>query len=364
VTISETRPDFHELVLTAVERDAADGLHLTFAVPKSLKSQFQFRAGQHITVRAQIAGREERRSYSICSGPGAPLTIAIKRVEGGVFSEWAHHNLEPGMRLDAMPPAGRFVLPIADGAARTYLAIAAGSGITPVLAMIRQTLVEEPAARFVLIYGNRTTGSILFRDAIDDLKDQAMGRLMIAHVLSRGDDADVPLLAGRIDAAKLEALVPKLVPVDQIAHAVLCGPDTLIKTAMKTLQELGVPREKIGFEFFIRGREARAERPAQAAPDVAAPTGPELLVVIDGARRAVPIEAGESILDAAIRAGINVPYSCKGGMCCTCRAKLVEGTAPMAQNFSLEAWEEEKGFILTCQARPTSPRVVVDYDQM
>ena len=375
-TSPEAKPRFHALRIARVERDAADGMHVTFEVPAEARAAFRFRPGQHLTVRATIDGAEARRSYSICSGPrgkggDGALEVTIKRVEDGVFSSWAHGHLKAGAVLDVMPPSGRFTLPApvagaADGGVRTYLAVCAGSGITPVISMIRHVLADEPASHFVLIYGNRTTGSILFRDALDDLKDTALGRLTVVHVLSRGDEADVPMLAGRIDAAKLTALVPKLVPVASITHAVLCGPDTLIKTAMAALQVLGVPREKIGFEFFVRGRDERGPRveKAKAAVAEAEAQGTELVVALDGSRRTIRMRPDETILEAALRSGANAPYSCRGGMCCTCRAKLVEGLAAMDANFSLEAWEERQGFILTCQARPKSARVVVDYDQV
>lgn len=360
----EPRSQFQDLSIADVERDAADGLHITFAVPAALSEEFRFRPGQHLTLRATVEGTEVRRSYSICSGPGAPLAVAIKRVGDGLFSTWAHASLKRGDTIGVSRPAGRFGLPAADGSPRTYLAIAAGSGITPIISMLRHALVEEPEARFILIYGNRSTASILFRDALEDLKDAALGRLTVLHVLSRGEQADVPQLSGRIDADRIAALVPRLVPVASISHAVLCGPDTLIKTAMQALQALGVPRERIGFEFFVRGREPQAARAAPAATASEPAGGAELAVTLDGSRRVLTMRPGETLLEAALRGGLNAPYSCRGGMCCTCRARLVEGGASMDQNFSLEAWEEERGFILTCQARPTTDRVAIDYDQM
>lgn len=359
--------DFHPLTVTHVAKDTADAVRVALELPVRFRETFRFLPGQHVTMRTILDGAEARRSYSICSGPDDDgLTLTIKRVEGGQVSTWANTTLEAGAVLEVMPPAGRFVLPPPDGTSRTYLAIVAGSGITPVISMIRHVLAKEQDARFVLVYGNRTTASILYREVLDDLKDRALGRLTVVHVLSGGEEADVPLLAGRIDAAKIEALVPKLVPVAQISHAVLCGPDTLIKSAMKSLQALGVPREKIGFEFFIRGerRDPAATVPKPVPVAVSEPAGTELVAVLDGSRRTVVMRADETVLDAALRAGVNAPYSCRGGMCCTCRAKLVEGEAPMDQNFSLEAWEAEQGFILTCQARPKSARVVVDYDQV
>jgi ring-1,2-phenylacetyl-CoA epoxidase subunit PaaE len=359
--------DFHPLTVTRVAKDTADAVRVALAVPARLRETFRFLPGQHVTMRAHIDGGEARRSYSICSGPDDDgLTLTIKRVEAGQVSTWANATLAAGDVVDVMPPAGRFVLPAPDGTRRTYLAIVAGSGITPVISMIRHVMAKEPEARFVLIYGNRTTASILYREALDDLKDRALGRLTVVHVLSGGEEADVPLLSGRIDGEKIAALLPKLVPITAISHAVLCGPDTLIKTGMKTLQALGVPRERIGFEFFIRGerRDPASTTPRPAPVAASALAGTELVAVLDGSRRTVVMRADETVLDAALRAGVNAPYSCRGGMCCTCRAKLVEGEAALDQNFSLEAWEADQGFILTCQARPKSARLIVDYDQV
>lgn len=356
---------FHALKIVRVTPDTSDAVRLTLEPPEGVAGHFKFRPGQHLVVRAMIDGREVRRTYSICSGPDdGALEVTVKRVDGGWFSNHANDTLKVGATLEAMPPAGRFTLPESEGAARTYLAVAAGSGITPIMAMIRHAMAREPQSRFVLIYGNRTSSSILFRQELDDIKDRHLGRLTIAHVLSRGDDDDVPLLAGRIDGARLTALVPKLVAPETIDQAFLCGPGSLIKDAMGALQAMGLAREKIHFEFFKRGDATEEPRRAPAPVRAEAPQGVELVIAIDGARHTVRMQPGETILDAALRAGLNAPYSCKGGMCCTCRGKLVEGKATMAENFSLEPWEMERGFILTCQARPDTARVTVDYDQM
>lgn len=356
---------FHPLRIVRVTPDTAQAVRLTLAAPAHVAQHFTFRPGQHLVVRAMIDGREMRRTYSICSAPDdGALEVTVKRVEGGWFSNHANEALKAGDILDAMPPSGRFTLPQGDGTARTYLAVTAGSGITPVVAMIQHAMAHEPETRFVLIYGNRTAASILFRQELDDLKDRNLGRLTVAHVLSRGDDDDVPLLAGRIDAERLKALVPKLVAPAAVDQAFLCGPGSMIKQAMGALQELGLPRERIHFEFFKRGDATEEPRRAPVPARTQAPEGAELMVAIDGGRNTFRMQPGETILEAALRAGLNAPYSCKGGMCCTCRAKLVEGKATMAENFSLEPWEIERGFILTCQARPDTARVAVDYDQM
>lgn len=364
LSMSDVRTSFHPLTIKAVERDTDEAVRLHLEVPGHLRDAFQFRPGQHMAIRCMIDGAEVRRTYSICSGPGVPgLTVTIKRVASGLFSEHANLRLRAGDTLDVMAPAGRFTLPLPGERPRTYLAIAAGSGITPIVSMIRHAMVEEPGCRFVLVYGNRRVANILFREELEDLKDRHLGRLSIAHVLSQGEETDVALLAGRIDAAKLEALLPPLVPIAEIDHAFLCGPDTLIKTSMQTLQKLGLPRERIQFEFFARGesRPVRVE-PKPAKPAVEA--GPELSVTLDGSRYTISMRPDETVLDAAIRAGANAPYSCRGGMCCTCRAKVTAGEAVMQQNFSLEPWEMAAGFILTCQAKPKSDRIAVNYDHV
>jgi ring-1,2-phenylacetyl-CoA epoxidase subunit PaaE len=365
------RDQFHALPIAAVRRETADALSFALAVPEALRGTYTYRPGQHLVVRAMLDGEEVRRTYSICSDPSdGELWITVKGVGGGVFSSHAHENFAAGCSLEVMPPAGRFVAPDDCKDGRTYLAIAAGSGITPVMALIRHVLAREPNSRFTLIYGNRSVDSIIFREALDDLKDRYLGRLAVLHVLSRDVEADVPLLAGRIDADKVRRLLPLVAPPGDIDHVYLCGPGSLIKDARKALLEAGVPRERIHFEYFRVGPESAQRRtPMQRAAEsvgkaAAGATGAEVVAMLDGARQAFRVPEGQLVVDAALAAGVRVPYSCKGGMCCTCRAKLVEGKVEMLRNFSLESWEVEAGFVLTCQAQPRSSRVVLDYDAM
>ena len=358
--------DFQSLTVKAVRRETADAISLALAVPEGRAAEFAYKPGQHLVVRAMMDGAEVRRTYSICSGPGdKDLWITIKRVEGGLYSPHAH-GLSAGARIEVMPPAGRFVLPPSDGRPRTLLAVAAGSGITPIMAMIQKALETEPETRVVLIYGNRATDSIIFREALDDLKDRFLQRFTLLHVLSRDADTDVPELAGRIDGAKVERLLKALVDVNEIDHAFLCGPDTLIKDVRAKLMDMGLPRERVHFEFFRAGSEAEQRRPAVKREAVigADAKGADITVIVDGARHSFKLPEGAHVVDAATAAGIRVPYSCKGGMCCTCRAKIVEGKAAMSRNFSLEPWEVEQGFVLTCQAQARSPRLVLDFDAM
>lgn len=357
-------PDrFHVLTVAAVERDTASAVRVRLAVPEALKPSFVYKPGQHLIFRRTVDGVEQRRTYSICSGPAdGDLTVTIKALPGGLFSSHVMPSLAAGDVVEVMEPAGRFVLGEADGLARTCLAIAAGSGITPVICMIRHLLAREPESRFILVYGNRDTGSILFRRELEELKDRYLQRLTVVHVLSQGGaESDNPLLNGRIDATKIENLLPRLIDPRSISEAFLCGPGSMAKEALGALVQIGLPRERIRHEFFYRGSQPFAERtpPSAKEPDQGQH---EAILIIDGVRHQVAVHADEAIVDAALRSGLNVPYSCKGGMCCTCRAKLVEGQADMAQNFSLAPWEVERGFILTCQSRIRSGRVVVDYD--
>ena len=361
------KDQFHTLTIAAVRRETADAMSFALRVPAALREAYQFRPGQHMVVRARLGNEEVRRTYSISSGPDdTDMWITIKRVDGGMFSGHAHGALSEGSSIDVSAPAGRFAVPANDsGEARTYLAIVAGSGITPVMAMIRHVMAKDPESRFVLIYGNGRMDNIIFRAALDDLKDRYLERLTVVHVLSRDADSDVPLLSGRIDGAKIKQFMTSIVQLDDVDHVFLCGPGSLIKDARDTLLGMGLAREKIHFEYFRAGPEMAQRRVAATPAVAAAPAiGAEAILIIDGARHTLRVEPGRQIVDAALAAGIRVPYSCKGGMCCTCRAKVVEGSLKMDRNFSLEPWEMEAGFILTCQAQPTSARVVLDFDQM
>ncbi len=363
---------FHALTIAAVRRETDEAISVALIVPPDLRDTFAFKPGQFIGVRATIDGIEVRRSYSICAAPDEPdLRIAIKRVAGGTFSTWAAATLAPGMPLEVLSPSGRFVLPPGDGSVRHILALAAGSGITPVFAIVSHALAREPDCRVTLIYGNRTTDRIIFREQLEDLKDRFMGRFVLVNVLSRNEESDAPLFEGRISAEKVAALAGQVFRAADIVHAFVCGPGSMIRDVRNTLAGLGVPRDRIYQEVFASpGVPRAADRRVTSSTQVGRPvatlpeTDFEVIAVLDGARHRFAAKPGEAIIDAALRAGLRVPYACKGGMCCTCRAKLVEGQAPMTLNYSLEAWEIEKGFVLTCQAVPASPRVVVDYDQM
>lgn len=368
-------PDFLPLIVAKTRRETADALCVTLDVPAGHAASFRFRPGQHLTLKANLDGEEIRRTYSICSGPDDPdLTIVIKRIPEGRFSTWAFDRLRAGMRIEAMPPSGRFVLGDDPGENCHLLAFAAGAGITPIIAMLDHAMRRQPGVHFILVYGNRDSDSIIFRQRLEDLKDAHLDRLTLVHVLSRGSESDTPLLDGRITADKVTAMGSHLFDARAIDDAYLCGPGTMIRDVRNALLALGMPREHVHHEFFAPIGASSLPQPTAAGPatDLThAPPGSdatkdssEIVAVIDGKHHGFRARSGEAVLDAALRAGIRVPYSCKGGMCSTCRARVLEGRADMRVNYSLEPWEVEKGFVLTCQAVPRSDRLRVDYDQM
>ena len=341
----------------APETDEA--VAVTLVVPERLQERFAWRPGQYLTLRTVLDGEDVRRSYSICSGlDDGQLRVGIKRVEGGRFSGWAHGALRAGDVIEAMPPAGRFTVPLGAGAARTYLGVAAGSGITPVLSILKSVLSREAGSRFVLLYGSRRTAGILFREELEALKDRFMGRLSVVHVLSR-EQQDIPVLNGRLDAAKLGALLPGLFPNGLPDLALLCGPEGMIEEVTLGLTAAGMDPARVLSERFATA--VQAARPARVVPPGLAPFA-TATVVADGVSTIVPMDDGETVLDAALRAGLDLPYSCRGGMCSTCRARVTEGAVVMDVNYGLEPWETAAGYVLTCQARPTTGRVAVDYD--
>jgi ring-1,2-phenylacetyl-CoA epoxidase subunit PaaE len=355
-------PRFHRLAVNDLRREAADAVSMTFAIPRELTDDYRFAPGQYLTLRTTMDGEEVRRSYSICSGPDdGELRIAVKKVDGGAFSSWAADELKAGDQLDVMTPTGRFGVAHAPDQARIHVGFAAGSGITPILSIAKGVLAREPDSRFFLFYGNRSAGSMLFREALEELKDRFLQRFSVFHVIS-GEEQDIPILHGRLDGDKVRVLLRSLVPAASVDHVFICGPAGMSEDIETTCREIGIADERIHVERFVSefGGKPRAKKMIEAS----APPKAMASLTIDGKRREVPVAEGESILDAALRAGMDLPFACKGGMCSTCRAKLVEGNAQMEVNYSLEPWELRAGFILTCQARPTSDRVVVDYDHI
>jgi ring-1,2-phenylacetyl-CoA epoxidase subunit PaaE len=356
---------FHRLAVAEVRKETPYAVVVTFAVPEALAGEYRFTQGQFLTLRATIDGEEVRRSYSICAATtDRRLQVAIKHVDSGRFSGYANERLAAGDALDVMTPEGRFFTALDPRHRRHYVAFAAGSGITPVLSLVKTTLALERESRFTLVYGNRFVRSIMFCDELEDLKDRYLGRFALYHVLSR-DHQEVELFNGRIDEAKCAVLFDTLIPVAGIDAAFVCGPAGMIDAVTAALKHHGLPAGRLYAERF-----ASPSQPAPAVPRVGAPVadaeGPaaSVTVIADGKQRHVRVAyAGESILDMALHAGADLPFACKAGVCCTCRAKLVEGTVRMDKNFALDDHEVARGFVLTCQSHPTSERVVVNYDE-
>ena len=355
-------PRFHRLTICDVRREMPDALSIKFAVPEEFAEDYAFVPGQYLTLRTMLDGEEVRRSYSICSSPDDHgLRIAVKKVDGGAFSSWVMDELKFGDKLDVMTPTGRFCVANAPDEARVHVGFAAGSGITPIISIIRGVLAREPKSSFFLFYGNRTITSILFREALEELKDQFMGRLSVFHVLSQ-EDQHPPILHGRLDRVKVEVLLRAMVPATMINHVFICGPVAMSEEIEATCIDLGIAADRLHVERFV-SEFGGTPRP-KVVSVLSAPPKAIASVIIDGKCKDVPIAEGEAILDAALRAGMDIPYACKGGMCSTCRARIIEGKTEMDVNYSLEPRELEAGFVLTCQARPLSSRIVVDYDQV
>lgn len=355
-------PRFHRLTIREVRRETPDAVSIAFEVPAELRDAFAFEQGQYLTLRTEIDGEDIRRSYSICAGEAdSELRVAVKEVAGGAFSTFANRALQPGTMLDVMTPMGRFGATTRAASGGHAVFFACGSGITPVLSIIRTRLARDPDARLTLFYGNRNSGSILFREALDDLKDQHLGRFSVHHILSR-EAQDIDLLHGRMTPEKIALLVRTLGGVKAIDDIYLCGPEEMITAARAVLEEMGAEPLRIHVELFSTGAAPPRAGTRKVAP--AADTGIPLTITHDGQSHALTLHDGETVLEAAERAGLDVPYSCRGGMCCTCRAKVTGGTASMDVNFSLEPWEVEAGYVLTCQCRPTGGALAVDYDQV
>ncbi|MEY4733934.1 MAG: 1,2-phenylacetyl-CoA epoxidase, subunit [Pseudomonadota bacterium] len=360
---------FHDLTVARVTPEAAGAVAITLAVPTELREAFDFAPGQFLTVRATIDGTDVRRSYSISSARSqlkhGELELGIRPVEGGVFSNWAATQLKAGDTLRVMPPDGRFT--VQKQRAIHRVGFAAGSGITPILSILATTLEEQPESKFTLVYGNRRMDSVMFNEALQDLKDRYPSRLTLIHILSR-QSQEVPLLEGRIDAAKVRAIIDAFLPVGSMDEVFICGPEAMIEETEKTLLSAGVKADRIRTERFT-SPTLEALSPEQKAKAVlghkATRDGGEvqLTVVLDGKPYNMPMNKNEKILDIALAMGLDLPYSCKGGVCCTCRCKVVEGTTEMEKNFTLEKPEVDQGFVLSCQAKPTSGRVVVSFDE-
>lgn len=348
---------YHTLRVADVRRETPDCISVTFDLPRELEPDYQFVQGQHIGLRTTLDGEELRRSYSICSGlDDGEIRVAIKKIGGGKFSQWANDTLKVGDSIDVMTPEGRFFTPLDATHGKHYAAFVAGSGITPVLSLIRTTLAREPQSRFTLVYGNRRQSSVMFHEALEDLKDRYLTRFSLYNVFSR-EMQDVELFNGRIDAAKVNQFLTSLLPADTIDEAFICGPLTMIDEVEAALLAEGMHANHVHVERFgIPTGTPQEIDDAEAAQS-------HIELIIDGVRREVDFMPGQhSILDAGRAAGIDLPFSCKAGMCSTCRAKVLQGQVKMAKNYALEPHEVAEGFVLTCQSYPLTEKVMLSYD--
>jgi len=351
------------LTVTDIRRDTRDSVVLTLSPPEKARDAFRFIQGQYLTFRRVFDGEEVRRSYSICAGiDDGVLRVGVKRVEGGWFSTFVNEDLKVGDTLDAMTPMGNFHAPLRPEESRRYLGFAGGSGITPMISLIRTVMAREPTSSFTLVYGNRSTSAIMFREELEDLKNLHLGRLSIVHVLE-SEAGEIDLFSGRLDREKCEALFTRWVDVKSADLAFICGPEPMMLAVAEALKAHGLPETAIKFELFSspRAPRARPKPPGLAQARAGASTA---TIILDGAARTVAIAAsGQSVLDAALAASIDAPYACKAGVCSTCRAKLIEGEVDMEANYALEDYEVDRGYILTCQSHPRTASVIVDYDQ-
>ncbi len=350
---------FHPLTVTDVKKTIRDAVIVTLK-PEN-PQQFAFTQGQYLTFRRDFDGTEVRRNYSICSGlDDGVLQVGIKRVDGGAFSTWANEDLRPGDTLDAMPPMGRFFTPIEPDKAKSYLGFAGGSGVTPVLSILRTVLSREPLSHFTLVYANRAATTIMFREELEDLKNRFMERLTILHVLESGDQ-DIDLFSGRIDAEKCAALFQHWIDVSSVDLALICGPEPMMKAIAAALQEHGLPKEQIKYELFTGSQEGQLAREQRAK--VAKDKGTETTVIMDGTSYTFTLPPDQPVLQGALENDLDAPHACRSGVCSTCKAKVIEGQAEMLNNHALEDYEVRAGFVLTCQCFPVSDRIVLDYDQ-
>jgi ring-1,2-phenylacetyl-CoA epoxidase subunit PaaE len=349
---------FHPLRVASLRTDA-DALVVGFDVPEALRATFAFSAGQYLTLRAMVDGEDLRRSYSICSAlDDGALRVGIRLLPGGAFSGWAAQALQVGRTLEVLPPQGHFFVPLDAAARRHVLFIAAGSGITPMLSLIKTMLTREPHARCTLIYGNRRLASTMFREELDDLKNRHLARLSIHHVFSR-ESQDASLFNGRLDAHRIETFLHTLVPAATVDEAFVCGPAGMIDDAVTALEAAGIAPQHVHVERFGDVNAATAHHVEARDTDHA-----QVTLVIDGLGRDVEFRLSDpSILDAARRSGLDVPYACKAGVCSTCKGKLLEGEVRMDRNFALTPAEVAQGFVLCCQSHPLTSKVVITLDQ-
>lgn len=360
---------FHSLKVRAIEPDTAEAVIVSFDVPPDLRASFGFTQGQYLTLRTTIEGQDLRRSYSICAGvDDGELRVGVRKVRGGVFSNWINAHLKAGDTVQVMAPQGRFFVPLDPSAHRHHVGIAGGSGITPILSIMKTVLAREPMSRFTLLYGNRSLQSTMFKEELEDLKNRYLTRLVLHHVFS-DEPTDSPLNMGLMNRDKLGQFLQSVVPAAGIAHAYVCGPFQMNDEAEAALLAAGVPEDRVHIERFGVAPQAGAGGApgTDAVLHEALPGDAEqarIVIIRDGLRREIEFRKQmPSILDAAAAAGMEVPFSCTSGVCGTCRAKLVEGEVRMERNFALDKAEVAAGFVLCCQAHPLTERVVLSFDE-
>ena len=353
---------FHTLTIAEVIDETAEARSIRFAVPDDLRETFKFKPGQHLTLKAEIENEDVRRNYSLCVAPrDGTLTVTVKRIAGGLFSNWANDRLKPGDAIEVMPPHGSFTRDFDAAAANHYVAFAGGSGITPVMSLLKSAMLDEPKSRFTLFYGNRDSSSIIFLDALAQLKNRFMDRLEVHHFLAE-EAEDIALFNGMLDRAKCDEILEMLVDPAEVAAFFICGPGPMMDAAEEALLARGVDRDRIHIERFTAGRtSAMAQAQMQALSREA--SGAAMTVTLDGRTRRVAFDAAAgNILDSARAAGLPAPFACKAGVCATCRAKIVSGEVEMAARYGLTDEEVAAGYVLTCQSVPKSGDVVIDYD--
>ena len=349
---------FHPLLVTDIHHTIRDAVVLTLK-PED-PGAFAFTQGQYLTFKQDFDGTELRRNYSICAGlDDGELKVGIKRVDGGAFSTYANTELKVGDTLHAMPPQGKFFTAIEPEVAKNYLGFAGGSGITPVLSILKTVLKREPQSTFTLVYANRAVNTIMFREELEDLKNHYMGRLTIIHILESGQDME--LFEGRIDQAKCNALFKHWIQINNIDTAFICGPEPMMLAIAEALKTNGLTDEQIKFELFSESQQGRLAK-QEMAKRSEGQKGTEITVIIDGARRSFTMQKGQSVLEAALENGQEAPFSCKAGVCSTCMGKVLEGEVEMISNHALEDYEVERGYVLTCQSYPLSDTLTIDYD--
>ena len=350
---------FYQIKVKEVRREIEDAVSVAFDIPEGLMSTFTFSPGQYVTLKTNVQGEELRRSYSICSAPHeGELRVAIKQIEGGKFSTYANQTLKEGDSLEAMPPMGNFKW--SQGTEPSHLVgWAAGSGITPMMSIAKTVLQSDEHSTFTLFYGNKNSNSIIFKDELEDLKNSFVDRLEVHHILSREDQGS-DATSGRIDGDKVKSFNHKFFDINTATGHYLCGPLGMIESVTETLQELGTAKDKIHFELFNTTSSSSAKQKETASSSSGRSS---VTVVLDGEETHFEMKGKEYLLDAALDAGADVPYACKGAVCCTCRAKVLEGSAEMVMNYALVDEEVKEGYVLTCQTRATSEKLVVSFDE-